>query len=92
MRGAVRKELLSSGFFPGSFLSLFLFFSSLSLVVLWRVYSVDRALMPNGVASAFVAVHPFLLSTSLAMDGSEARFDLQLLFFGFLLALTPGAS
>ena len=92
MRGAVRKELLSSGFFPGSFLSLFFFVLPFSHVVLWRVYSVDRALMPDGVASAFVTVHPFLLSTSLAVDGSEARFDLQLLFFGFLLAPTPGAS
>jgi len=48
--------------------------------------------MPDGVASAFVTVHPFLLSTSLAVDGSEARFDLQLFFFGLLLAPTPGAS
>ena len=69
-------ELLSYGFFPGSFLSLLLFLFRLSQVVVWRVYSMDRALVPDGVTSAFVAVYSFLLSTFLAMDGSETHLDL----------------
>ena len=36
----------------------------------------DQALMPNGVTPAFVAVNSFLLSTCVAMDGSEDHLDL----------------
>ena len=76
MLGAVRVELLSYGFFPGY---LFIFappLGCLTQVVECRVHPVGWALMPYGVASALVAVDPFLLSTLFAVDGSEAHFDL----------------
>ena len=48
------------------------------------------ALVPDYVAAALVAMHPFLLSTVVAMNCPEAHVDLELLLFGFLLASTPG--
>ena len=36
----------------------------------------DRTLMPDGIASTLVAVYPFLLTTFLAVDGSETCFAL----------------
>ena len=53
-----------------------LLFSPLSLIVMWWVHSMDRTLMPDGIASTLVAVYPFLLTTFLAVDCSETCFDL----------------
>ena len=53
--------------------------------MLWRVNSVQRAMMPHNVAAAFVAVYPFLLAALLALDGPETVFGFHLLIFGFLL-------
>ena len=49
------------------------------------------ALVPDDVAAALVAMHPFLFSTTFAMDSPEAHVDLELLLLGFLLASAPGA-
>ena len=51
----------------------------------------DRAVVPNDIASAYVAVHPFMLSTFFAVDGSETCLDLHLLLFGLLFGSAPGA-
>ena len=51
----------------------------------------DRTVVPDDIASARVAVHSFLFSTFLAIDGSESRLDSHLFVFGFLFRSTPSA-
>ena len=68
---------------PRFIFALVLLLFPLSQIVLWRIHPVDRALVPDGIASALVAVHPLLLATFVAVDGSEARFNLQLFLLGF---------
>ena len=57
----------------------------------WWIYSVDQALVPDGITSALIAVDPFMFSTLSTMNGSEAHVDLELLLLGFLFASTPSA-
>ena len=76
MRGAGRREHLSSCFFPGAFWPFVFLFPPLSLNVMWWVHSMDRTLMPDGIASTLVDVYPFLFTTFLAVDGSETCFAL----------------
>ena len=49
------------------------------------------AMVPDDVASAHVAVDPFLLSALFTVDSSEAFLILQLFFFGFLFNSAAGA-
>ena len=72
--------------FPAAYLLL-----CFILVVMRRVSPVHGAMVPDDVASAHVAVDPFLLSALFAMDSSEAFLILQLFFFGFLFSPASGA-
>ena len=69
MSGAARVEVIVPVLFPRSFPLAQLLFD-FPVVVLWRIDSVDRTMVPDDIASAHIAVHPFLLSTFLASDSS----------------------
>ena len=51
----------------------------------------SRALMPDGIAAAFVSQYSFLFPAVFAMDRSETRTNLELHSLRFLLSATPGA-
>ena len=91
MSGTVRIELFNPVFFSRSVLPVAQLLFGFPEIMLWRVDPVDRAVVPNDITSAHVAVHPFLLSTFLAVDSSETCLDLHLFLFGLLFGSAPGA-
>ena len=91
MGGAARVELIIPVFFPQIFFPIAQLLFGFPEAVLWRIDSVDRAVVPDDIASAHIAVHSFLLSKFLAGDSSEPRFDFHLLVLGFVFDFVPGA-
>ena len=57
----------------------------------WWIFSVARALVPDGITSALIAMDPFLFSTRSTMDGSETHVDLELLPLGLVFTSAPSA-